>query len=318
MVDWLVALGIERAVRDRGRWDLQRRHTDRGRDRGRELAIAVVGIPKTIDNDIHFIDRSFGFETATAAAADAIRSAHSEATSALNGVGLVKAMGRHSGFIACHAALTCPDAKCCTMWSRKTRPMSLRRVLPLASVTGAPPLPLSTHSSCPAPSATTITACERCSSRRSRCCKNPPSPSSRNGTSGMSTKFASGQVSAAWQAMNPECRPITLTRPTPLSALVALAVRAADGVGGRGGGGLEAEAAIDEMDIVVDGLWNPRPPRWPAPGARSRPRSAWRRARSHRPPITNSASIPSATSRSTISRGSWPPRDVPRIVPPCW
>jgi 6-phosphofructokinase 1 len=76
----------------------------------RQLAIAVVGIPKTIDNDIHFIDRSFGFETAAAAAADAIRSAHSEATSALNGIGLVKVMGRHSGFIACHAALACPDA----------------------------------------------------------------------------------------------------------------------------------------------------------------------------------------------------------------
>jgi 6-phosphofructokinase 1 len=70
----------------------------------------VVGIPKTIDNDIHFIDRSFGFESAAAAAADAIRSAHVEATGARNGIGLVKLMGRHSGFIACHAALACTDA----------------------------------------------------------------------------------------------------------------------------------------------------------------------------------------------------------------
>jgi 6-phosphofructokinase 1 len=76
----------------------------------RKLAIAVVGIPKTIDNDIHFIDRSFGFESAAAAAAEAIRSAHVEATGANNGIGLVKVMGRHSGFIACHAALACPDA----------------------------------------------------------------------------------------------------------------------------------------------------------------------------------------------------------------
>jgi 6-phosphofructokinase 1 len=76
----------------------------------RKLAIAVIGIPKTIDNDIHFIDRSFGFESAFSAAAEAIRSAHVEATGARNGIGLVKLMGRHSGFITCHAALACTDA----------------------------------------------------------------------------------------------------------------------------------------------------------------------------------------------------------------
>jgi 6-phosphofructokinase 1 len=76
----------------------------------RKLAIAVVGIPKTIDNDIHFIDRSFGFESAFAAAVEAIRGAHVEATGAKNGIGLVKLMGRHSGFIACHAALASTDA----------------------------------------------------------------------------------------------------------------------------------------------------------------------------------------------------------------
>jgi 6-phosphofructokinase 1 len=75
----------------------------------RKLSIAVIGVPKTIDNDIHFIDRSFGFESAFAAAVDVIRSAHVEATGARNGIGLVKLMGRHSGFIACHAALACPD-----------------------------------------------------------------------------------------------------------------------------------------------------------------------------------------------------------------
>lgn len=71
--------------------------------------IAVVGVPKTIDNDIHFIDRSFGFETAFSAAVDVIRSASIEATGARNGIGLVKLMGRHSGFIACHAALASTD-----------------------------------------------------------------------------------------------------------------------------------------------------------------------------------------------------------------
>lgn len=75
----------------------------------RGLPIGVVGIPKTIDNDIHFIDRSFGFETAFSAAVEVIRSAHVEATGARNGIGVVKLMGRHSGFIACHAALASTD-----------------------------------------------------------------------------------------------------------------------------------------------------------------------------------------------------------------
>ncbi len=75
----------------------------------RGLPIAVVGIPKTIDNDIPFIDQSFGFSTAVAAAVEPIRSAHTEALGAPLGIGLVKLMGRHSGFIACHAALAVSD-----------------------------------------------------------------------------------------------------------------------------------------------------------------------------------------------------------------
>ncbi|MHA6780898.1 ATP-dependent 6-phosphofructokinase [Pseudonocardia saturnea] len=71
----------------------------------RGLMIAVVGIPKTIDNDIPYIDQSFGFQTAFSHASDAIRAARVEATSTANGIGLVKLMGRHSGFIACYAAL---------------------------------------------------------------------------------------------------------------------------------------------------------------------------------------------------------------------
>jgi 6-phosphofructokinase 1 len=77
--------------------------------RKRKARIAVVGVPKTIDNDIMFIDRSFGFETAFTACSDVIRSALVEARGARNGVGLVKVMGRHSGFIACHAALASTD-----------------------------------------------------------------------------------------------------------------------------------------------------------------------------------------------------------------
>lgn len=71
----------------------------------RGLKKAVVGIPKTIDNDIMFLDKSFGFETAFAAAVQAVTCAYVEATGAVNGVGLVKLMGRDSGFIACYAAL---------------------------------------------------------------------------------------------------------------------------------------------------------------------------------------------------------------------
>jgi len=69
----------------------------------------VVGIPKTIDNDIPWIDHSFGFQTAFARAAESIRSAHTEASSTAGGVGLVKLMGRHSGFIACYATLANHD-----------------------------------------------------------------------------------------------------------------------------------------------------------------------------------------------------------------
>jgi 6-phosphofructokinase 1 len=76
----------------------------------RGLRISVVGIPKTIDNDIPFIDQSFGFQTAFSHASDAIRAATVEAKSTANGVGLVKLMGRHSGFIACYASLARSDA----------------------------------------------------------------------------------------------------------------------------------------------------------------------------------------------------------------
>jgi 6-phosphofructokinase 1 len=76
----------------------------------RGMELAVVGVPKTIDNDIPFIDHSFGFQTAVSMARDAIRSASVEASATVNGVGLVKLMGRHSGFIASYAALANHDA----------------------------------------------------------------------------------------------------------------------------------------------------------------------------------------------------------------
>lgn len=75
----------------------------------RGLKISVTGIPKTIDNDIMHIDQSFGFETAFSEAVRAISSADVEANGAPNGIGLVKLMGRQSGFIACYAALAMND-----------------------------------------------------------------------------------------------------------------------------------------------------------------------------------------------------------------
>ena len=88
----------------RGAMQIAAAATDRG------ARIAVVGIPKTIDNDIPYIDQSFGFQTAFGEATKSIRSAHVEAKASPNGVGLVKLMGRHSGFIACYASLAEPDA----------------------------------------------------------------------------------------------------------------------------------------------------------------------------------------------------------------
>ena len=71
----------------------------------RNLRISVIGIPKTIDNDINFISQSFGFETAVFKATEAIQCAHTEALGYKNGIGLVKLMGRESGFIAAHSTL---------------------------------------------------------------------------------------------------------------------------------------------------------------------------------------------------------------------
>jgi 6-phosphofructokinase 1 len=77
--------------------------------RRRGLKKSIVGIPKTIDNDIVGLDKSFGFETAVAEAEKVISCAHTEAMGGVNGIGLVKLMGRDSGFIACLASLACSE-----------------------------------------------------------------------------------------------------------------------------------------------------------------------------------------------------------------
>jgi 6-phosphofructokinase 1 len=75
----------------------------------RGTRLAVIGVPKTIDNDLAFCQRSFGFETAVSLAVEAVESAHVEAHDVMNGVGIVKVMGRESGFIAAHTALASGD-----------------------------------------------------------------------------------------------------------------------------------------------------------------------------------------------------------------
>jgi len=79
----------------------------------RGLKVAVVGIPKTIDNDLIFIQRSFGFDTAVEKATEAVAAAHMEAHSHINGIGLIKLMGRESGFIATATALASHETNFC-------------------------------------------------------------------------------------------------------------------------------------------------------------------------------------------------------------
>ncbi|MFO7707533.1 MAG: ATP-dependent 6-phosphofructokinase [Desulfobacterales bacterium] len=92
----------------------------------RGLKISVIGIPKTIDNDISFVERSFGFETAVSEAVKAIDAAHTEAKGARNGIGLVKLMGRESGFIAVFASLARSDVNFCLV---PEVPFSLEKLL---------------------------------------------------------------------------------------------------------------------------------------------------------------------------------------------
>ena len=104
-INILIAIGGDGTLR--GAYDIGEEVKRRG------LKIAVVGVPKTIDNDLSFIDTSFGFDTAVASAVPAVRGAHVEAQSAYNGIGLIKVMGRESGFIAAHTSLAQSDVNFC-------------------------------------------------------------------------------------------------------------------------------------------------------------------------------------------------------------
>lgn len=105
MVDTLEILNINVLFCIGGDGTLRGAHAIQQEIVRRNLKIAVAGIPKTIDNDIDLIQKSFGFETAFSIANDIIKNAHNEAQGAYNGIALVKLMGRDSGFIAASAAL---------------------------------------------------------------------------------------------------------------------------------------------------------------------------------------------------------------------
>ena len=109
LVNTLKELGVNILFAIGGDGTLRGAHKINETAKEQELELAVIGIPKTIDNDISYIQRSFGFETAFSKAVDSIYSAHIEAKGAPNGIGLVKLMGRHSGFIAANATLAQSD-----------------------------------------------------------------------------------------------------------------------------------------------------------------------------------------------------------------
>jgi 6-phosphofructokinase 1 len=106
MVDALERMNINILFCIGGDGTLKGAHVIAEEIKKRNLKISIVGIPKTIDNDISYIDKSFGFETAFSIAHEIIRDAHNEAVGAYNGISLIKLMGRDSGFIAASASIS--------------------------------------------------------------------------------------------------------------------------------------------------------------------------------------------------------------------
>ena len=105
MVDFLVNRDINILICVGGDGTQRGAHSIAEEIRKRGLPIAVVGVPKTIDNDIQYVRQTFGYYTAIEAARTILDGAHCEAKGAPNGIGLVKLMGRDSGFIAAGATI---------------------------------------------------------------------------------------------------------------------------------------------------------------------------------------------------------------------
>jgi len=105
MVDTLMRLNINILFAVGGDGTLRGAHAIAEEVKARNQRISVIGIPKTVDNDLNLVDRTFGFETSVYSAAEVITNAHIEAHGAFNGLSIVKLMGRDSGFIAAYASL---------------------------------------------------------------------------------------------------------------------------------------------------------------------------------------------------------------------
>ncbi len=119
MVDTLVRMNVNVLFCIGGDGTLRCAHDVAKEIKRRGLSISIVGIPKTIDNDINLIDQTFGFETAVYATYPVITAAHNEAKGAYNGVGLIRVMGRDSGFIAAYAALANSHVNYCLVPEEK-------------------------------------------------------------------------------------------------------------------------------------------------------------------------------------------------------
>lgn len=119
MVETLMRMDINMLFCIGGDGTLKSAHLIAEEVKRRNLKISVIGVPKTIDNDISYMDRTFGFETAVYATNPVITVAHNEAKGAMNGVGLIHVMGRDSGFIAAYAALANTHVNYCLVPEEK-------------------------------------------------------------------------------------------------------------------------------------------------------------------------------------------------------
>jgi 6-phosphofructokinase 1 len=113
MVDTLVRHGVDILFAIGGDGTLTGAHAIAEEIARRGAKIAVIGVPKTIDNDVEYVDKTFGYDTAVEVARQAVDAAHTEALGAYNGVGVVKLMGRDAGFIAAAATLASRDVNVC-------------------------------------------------------------------------------------------------------------------------------------------------------------------------------------------------------------
>jgi 6-phosphofructokinase 1 len=127
MVDYLKELGVGILFAIGGDGTLRGAQKIGEEAARRGLKVGVIGVPKTIDNDISFVQRTFGFETAVTEARRATQAANAEAEAANNGIGLVKLMGRDSGFIAAYSALVNNHVNFCLV---PEVPFTLERFLP--------------------------------------------------------------------------------------------------------------------------------------------------------------------------------------------